>query len=320
MIKQDQLQKMVADRVAMVLFGPTASGKTGLGIQLANAFNAVIVNIDSRQLYQEMPIISAMPSDEEFKQADHRLFDFLKPDEAFDVMRYVALAKAEVDKIWAEGKIPLFVGGTGFYVKTLLEGMSPIPEISQEELHALNDECLQKGIETLWQETKNADPEWIAKIEENDKHRMLRGLAVYRKTGKPLTQWQALQKEGALNAKVIQLALIPEREVLYDRINKRYENMIDAGIVEEMKALKQKGYRADLPALTSIGIPEYFSYLEGEGELLEAHQKVATKQRQYAKRQCTWLRNQYNADIILESADADIAYEKITNLLNIKGY
>lgn len=305
--------------MAIVLFGPTASGKTGLSIELAKAYNAVIVNIDSRQLYKEMPIISAMPSDDEFAQADHRLFDFLKPDESFDVMRYLNVAKAEAEKIWASGKIPLFVGGTGFYVKTLVEGISPMPEVSQDELQALTAECEEKGLAVLWEETKLADPEWIAKIEENDRHRMLRSLAVYRKTGKPLTQWQTLPKEGALDAKVLQIALIPEREVLYNRINTRYENMIDAGIVEEMKALKEKGYSATLPALTSIGIPEYFAYLEGEVALDAAHEKVATKQRQYAKRQCTWLRNQYNADIILDSASAEIAHKKIIDFLNIEG-
>lgn len=315
MISQQQIDQLVADRTAFVLFGPTASGKTALAIELAQLLKAEIINIDSRQLYQEMPIISAMPTAEEFAQAPHHLYEFLKPDQSFDVMQYLSKVKEKTEDIWQRGCLPIFVGGTGFYIKTLQEGMSPVPAVSFDVIEIYNKKVEDLGIAYFYEKLQEVDPTWAAQIEPTDKQRIIRGLAVHEKSGKPISYWQSLPQEGALNASFINIALQPERSILYNRINKRYEGMIETGLVAEMASLKSKGYSKDLPALTSIGIPEYFACLELDGDLQQAHEQVATKQRQYAKRQLTWLRNQFNSDIMLETPNIEDLIPQLEELI-----
>ncbi len=306
---------MAQKDVAITVFGPTASGKTGMSIGLANTFNGSIINADSRQVYKRMPIITAMPSDEEFAAAEHRLFNFLEPDEPFDVNQYIELATHEAGDLWRQGKVPIFVGGTGFYLQGLEEGISPIPVSDPSIREALMAEVEKVGIEQLHQKLQQVDPKLAETLHATDTQRVLRGLEVFEATGKPLSQWQKQPKAGALDCRFIKIAIIPPREVLYERIHKRFDIMLEEGLVDEMKALKAKGYSPNLSSMTSLGVQEFFSYLDGNMSFEDACGKTLQYMRNYAKRQCTWLRNQYNADIVLEKGDAQTACAAVEKLL-----
>lgn len=289
----------------LVVFGPTASGKTGLGVKLAQAFNGVVINADSRQIYRQMPIITAMPTPEEQAAAPHLLYDFLEPDAPYSAKHYISDATNAVQHVQAQGKLPIVLGGTGFYIKTLLEGLSPVPDVHAETVQALNKRAEEEGIAPLYAELKRCDPETAAEVKPADAQRIIRALSVYETTGKPLSYYQKLPKQDALSVTPYYIALNPERERLIARINKRFDIMLEEGLEQEIRALYDKGYDCTLPSLTSIGVPIFFDSFEGRTTWQNACDVTCTHMRQYAKRQRTWFRNQYPADIVLENADTE---------------
>lgn len=291
-------------KYAITIFGPTASGKTSLGINIAQQLNGIIINADSRQIYQEMPIITAMPSKEEFASATHLLFDFLKPGEPFSVDEYILKAKKECKAIFQNNKLPIFVGGTGFYLKVLMEGLSPIPAIPHEIINELTQKAQEHGTSSLHKQLESIDPTIAAKLEPEDSHRVIRAISVYMHTNNTLTSYQNLPLEPPMpDVSFIKVAIIPKREILYKRIHDRFDIMLKEGVVEEAQHLYEKGYIFNNQALTSLGLKELFSYIEGQTSLDEACDKTLQQMRRYAKRQTTWLRNQYKADILLESCE-----------------
>jgi tRNA dimethylallyltransferase len=289
---------------AVLLFGPTASGKTGLSLPLAQAFGGEVINADSRQVYRHMPIITAMPEPHEFAAAPHHLFDYLEPDDRLSVVDWGQQATAVAQAVWARGGIPFFVGGTGFYLRYLTHGLSPVPPTTAAQLAALNAEAAAGGLAPLRAELARVDPDLAARLAPNDTQRTLRGVAVWRATGRPLSDWQREPHQKPLAGRLLRVALCPPRDVLYKRIHDRFEGMLAKGLVAEAEALYAKGYARDLPALSSIGLPLYYDAFEGRLPLERAHDKVLQHMRNYAKRQTTWLRNSYAADTLLDSADA----------------
>lgn len=303
-------------RNVITIFGPTASGKTSLAIFLARQCNGVIVNADSRQVYKNMPIITAMPSKEEFAAADHRLFDFLEVDDKISSDVYTSMAKVEIEKIWAEGKLPILCGGTGFYLKNLEEGVSPIPSISPELFDILNLRIKNEGSEILHKELALVDPVSAEKIKVGDSQRVSRALGVYLQTGKAISKFQALPKTGGLDANFVKLAINPDREWLYDRIHKRYDVMTEAGLLNEVELLKSDGYGYDAHGIQSCGIKDFFNYLDGDLTLENAKKNLLQRTRNYAKRQFTWLKRQYNADFIFKnSTEAEDSLDEIKKRL-----
>lgn len=298
---------MSSQRKAILLYGPTAAGKTGVSLHLAKAFGGEIINADSRQIYREMPVITAMPSADEQAQALHHLFDFLPPTENFSVGRWLTLAKEKAEEIWARGGVPIFVGGTGFYLKVLREGISPMPETDSEILNSYQARLEREGSERLYRELCDVDFAWAKKTSPEDSHRLLRGLSVHKQTGIPLSQWQQEPLSGALEADFLALAISPARGVLNERIHRRYGMMIEEGVMEEARHLYDK-YLKNMnpdevppPALKSIGLMDYAAFFAGEISEKEAHERVQRQMRQYAKRQRTWLRNSYGADSVFAS-------------------
>ena len=298
---------MSSQHKAILLYGPTAAGKTGASLHLAKEFSGEIINADSRQIYQGMPIITAMPSADEQAQAPHHLFDFLPPTESFSVGRWLTLAKEKAEEIWARGGVPIFVGGTGFYLRVLREGISPMPETDTDILNSYQSRLEREGNEKLYEELKKIDPTWAAKTSPEDSHRLLRGLSIYKQTGKTLSQWQEEPLAGALQADFLALAISPERDVLNERIHLRYQIMVEEGVLDEARNLYDK-YLKDLnpenvppPALKSIGLFDYADYFSGKITEQEAHDRVAQQMRKYAKRQRTWLRNSYGPDEVFEN-------------------
>lgn len=290
---------------AICVFGPTASGKTGLGVALAQAHNGVIVNADSRQIYKEIDIISAMPSAAEFAAARHELFRFLAPDVRYSVGQYIKDALAVVEQVWAENKTPIFVGGTGLYLKNLIEGMNFIPEVPAALEAELMARIKDEGAAALHAELAAVDAAAAARIEGQDTQRIVRALGVFLATEKTLTAWQAVPRSGglvALGCEVLKVGVLPARDVLHARIEKRLDIMVAEGVESEIRALYDAGLSADLPALTGLGVAEFYDYFNGDRTLADALQGTLVASRQYAKRQCTWVKNSYGADILVENA------------------
>lgn len=292
---------------AIMLFGPTASGKTALAIQLAQQLNAVIINADSQQMYQEMPILTAMPSAEEFAAAPHQLFSVLAPTQKFNVADYLSAAGAAAKQVVAEGKTPLFVGGTGFYLQALAQGISPIPPVDETLVEHLTQQAAQEGTAALHAKLVKVDPQIAARLEVGDTHRVVRALSVFQATGVPLSTWQSTAQSGALPYSFHKIALHPVRNVVVSRINKRFEAMLQMGVLDEVKALKEKyGDIQKLPCRTMHGLRELSAHLDGALSLEEAKELLLAQTRQYAKRQATWIRNSYGADTTVEEPNISL--------------
>ena len=295
---------------AILIFGPTASGKTALAIEIAKKFNGEIINADSRQFYKNMPIITAMPDAEEFAAAPHHLFECLETDSHFSVAEYLKLAKEKSDEIISRGKLAIFVGGTGLYLKMLEFGISPIPNIKDDLLKDLNS----RETADLYAELEHLDPAMHAKLEAKDTQRIIRALGVLKQTGKSLLEWQKIPHEMALDFDFIHLAINPEREVMYNRINTRAAKMVDLGVIDEVKTVLSMYNKDRLNSLSSIGFDVFAAAFNDQMTIQEAVEKFAQKQRNYAKRQITWLRHQYPADLIHE--DLDVTFEYLERKLS----
>lgn len=293
-------------RPAVVVFGPTAAGKTGLAIELCRALGGEVVNADSRQVYRHMPIITAMPTAEEQAAVPHHLFEILEPTEPFSVADWLTRARAAAEGIWARGKTPFFVGGTGFYMDVLQHGISPIPTPPADQVAAIDARYDAEGPAILHAELRFLDPESAARLPAGDRQRVVRALAVAHATGTPLSAWQQLPKERAFTADFMPLLLLPARETLYRRIIARFGAMLEEGLMAEIENILAQGWPYELPALKSIGIPAYAAWKRGVLTLNEAHEKTLQHMRNYAKRQTTWARHQYQAEHTLAAA-SDVA-------------
>lgn len=264
--------------------GPTASGKSALGLTLAQRLGGEILCADSRQIYQGFDIGTATPSAEEQQQVPHHLFDIADPRQTFTLSEYVDQAEACLQSLQQQGRLAILVGGTGLYFRSLLYAYQ-LPKVApQPELR----EALQSwSLEELYQEVKRVDPESAQRIHPNDQRRLIRALEVYRSTDQPLTAWQ--QRSQGLARKVLYVGLRPAQAFLYEQIQKRIEVMLESGLVQEVEQLRQR-YGADLPLLQTLNYTEIAAYLDGQWELETAKTQMFIHTRQYAKRQLTWFR------------------------------
>ncbi|NKC17532.1 tRNA (adenosine(37)-N6)-dimethylallyltransferase MiaA [Pseudoalteromonas sp. S4498] len=275
----------------ITLMGPTAAGKTALAIELCQALNTEIISVDSALVYKGMDIGTAKPSAQEQAKAPHHLIDIIDPAQSYSVAEFRADAIKLIDDFHQRGKVPILVGGTMMYFKGLIEGLSPLPEADVEIRAILEREAEQKGWPALHQQLKEIDPEAAAKISENDSQRINRALEVYRISGKTMTQLQQ-SKQDALPYQFHQFAIAPsDRKVLHERIEKRFEIMLDEGFKNEVLALYQrKDLHPDLPSIRCVGYRQMWEYLAGECDYNEMVFKGVAATRQLAKRQLTWLR------------------------------
>ncbi|HJO74469.1 MAG TPA: tRNA (adenosine(37)-N6)-dimethylallyltransferase MiaA [Rhodospirillales bacterium] len=288
-------------RPIIIIAGPTASGKTALALDMAAAFNGTVINADSMQVYRELRILTARPGDDEEARAPHKLFGVLPASEVCSVGRWLTLATAEIETAWKEGRLPLIVGGTGLYIKALTEGLAAIPEIPDavnEEVRALYDSL---GGEAFKEALAKLDGDAARRLPAGDSQRLTRAMAVVRATGKPLAQWQGEQGQGpAVAARFLTIALVPGREDLYAACEARFKAMLEGGVIDEVHALLALGLDASLPAMKALGVPELGRHVNGEISLDEAADAAKQATRNFAKRQLTWLRNQVNADHVIE--------------------
>ncbi len=296
---------MASLRDILVIAGPTASGKTAVGIELAQRLNGEIISADARQIYRFMDIGTAKPTAEERGAARHHLIDFINPDENYSAGQFAEDASAVIGDILRRGKVPIVVGGAGLYIRALFDGFSPMPKIPPEIRARLQEEgrdCLPKLYERLCE----VDPEWAAKIQATDTQRILRGLEVYEASGKPLSEHQKVPPTPPIRHTASYFSLYWEREALYERINARACLMFENGLIEEAKNLRDRGYSSDLNALNAFGYREIFQYLDGKTTLDRALADLQQGTRRYAKRQMTFFRKNGRIQWV-DGRDVDVA-------------
>jgi tRNA dimethylallyltransferase len=272
-----------------LIAGPTASGKSALAVRLAEATGGAVINADSAQVYRDLPILSAAPSPEDRARAEHLLYGVLDGAESCSAAGWAALAKSEIAKLHAEGRLPVLVGGTGLYLRTLLDGIAPIPEIDPQIRSDVRAASVAENLAALAQ----LDPVAAATLNPGDTTRIARALEVVRSTGRTLRSWQA-QREGGIGDAIdlSSLVLIPPRPWLYERCDRRFEQMVEQGALKEVETLLARGLNPNLPVMRAIGIAELAAHLSGELTLQEAIAAGTQATRRYAKRQYTWFAHQ----------------------------
>ena len=274
------------------LMGPTASGKTALAMALYDALPCEIISVDSALVYRGMDVGTAKPTAEEQAKYPHRLIDIIDPSESYSAADFCRDALREIGEIRAKGKIPLLVGGTMMYFKSLIDGISPLPEASPEVRAQINEQAQTHGWEYLHNELQQVDPVSAERIHPNDPQRLTRALEVYRLTGNTLTQLTAI-KGDTLQGDVLQFAIAPaDRATLHQRIEQRFKQMIAQDFKQEVVKLKSRGdLHEDLPSIRCVGYRQMWQHLNGECDFDEMVFRGVCATRQLAKRQLTWLRS-----------------------------
>jgi tRNA dimethylallyltransferase len=278
---------------ALCLMGPTASGKTAVVFELADRLPVEIVSVDSAQVFRDMDIGTAKPDRATLAKYPHHLIDLITPEESYSAARFRADALRVMGEIAARGRIPLLAGGTMLYFKALREGLSDLPPADAELRREIDAEAARRGWPALHADLAQLDPETAARLKPGDAQRIQRALEVVRLTGAPLAASLARKVESALPFRLVQFALLPsDRAVLHERIAQRFDAMLAAGLVDEIRGLRKK-YRlhAGLPSMRCVGYRQAWDYLEGSCDRAGLREKGIAATRQLAKRQLTWLRS-----------------------------
>jgi tRNA dimethylallyltransferase len=301
---------------AVLIAGPTASGKSALGIKLAQALNGVVINADSMQVYRDLRVITARPTVEEEAQAPHRLYGHVDAGVNFSVGRYMDDAVEVLRQVGAEGRLPVFVGGTGLYFKALTEGLSDMPPVPDEVREQVRRNS--EGLETpeLHRLLSERDPETAKNLRPSDRLRVQRALEILTATGQPLVSFHGARRPGPLNdAPVVKLFLSPDRDELRRRIDRRFLAMMEEGALDEVRALGERGLDPMLPAMRAHGVPGLLACLRGEISLDEAIVRGQGDTRRYAKRQFTWFRHQLPD---WRWVEPDQGFEAVMSELNVR--
>lgn len=281
-----------------LIAGPTASGKSDLAVALALALkdkgrDAVVINADSAQVYADLRVLSARPDVDDMKGVTHRLFGAWDGAASCSAADWAQAARQEIAQAHQAGAVPILVGGTGLYIRTLLDGIAPVPDIAPQIRAEVRALPLDEAYAALCRE----DPERAAALSANDSARIARALEVVRSTGAPLTYWQSRHEGGIADAVAIHPAvLLPPRAELYPRCDRRFAAMMERGALDEVRTLLARDLDPALPVMKAIGVPEMAAFLRGGSTMEEAVQAASQATRNYAKRQYTWMRHQPPAD------------------------
>ena len=279
---------------AILLMGPTASGKTDLAISLRKRFPCDLISVDSALVYRGMDIGTAKPDAETLARAPHRLIDVLEPEQSYSAGDFVRDASRAMDEIVAAGRIPLLVGGTMMYFRALTRGIAELPAANEDLRQEIDAEAAERGWPALHAELGAVDPAAAARIEPNDRQRIQRALEVYRASGRPLSEWQRRSSSARDDVHWLKIGLLIEpRSLLHERIEARLDDMLEKGFLDEMRRLRERpGLDADCPAMRSVGYRQFWQHLDGEISFDEARDRALFATRQLAKRQITWLRSE----------------------------
>ncbi len=298
----------------LILTGPTAVGKTQLSIRLACAVNGEIVSADSMQVYRYMDIGSAKAGHEQMRQVPHHLVDVLDPSEEFHVVRWLGMAKEACADIWERGRVPVVTGGTAFYIQALLYDIDFTENDADTELRsAMEKEAALDGGASLYERLKEVDPDSSAAIHPHNVKRVIRALEFYEKTGTAISAHNAEQRQKKSPYAFLYAVLTRDRNELYQRIDRRVDQMLSDGLVGEVSRLKEMGCTRDMVSMQGLGYKEILSYLDGEISLDEAARLIRRDTRHYAKRQMTWFRHE--KDAVFFSMDGKTEDEVLDEIL-----
>lgn len=277
---------MMNDKYLIVIAGPTASGKTATAITIAKALRTVIISADSRQFYREIPIGTAAPTREELSEVEHFMIHNLSIEDRYDVADYEKDVLLLLKKLFLNHDAVVMTGGSGLFIDAVCNGLDSIPDISEETRNRVNDLYEKGGVVALQNELQHLDPEYYEIVDKHNPRRLQRAIEVCYQTGLPYSSFRKNNTKER-DFKIIKLALLWERNELITRINKRVENMVSDGLVEEARSVYHK---RNLNSLNTVGYKEMFQYFDGDISLNEAIELIKISTRQYAKRQMTWLR------------------------------
>jgi len=273
----------------IIIQGATGSGKSKFAIELAKELQTELISADSRQVYRRLDIGTAKVTDEEQAQVQHHLIDIVEPDEEYNAGKFVDDASEVIFRMHAENKLPIIVGGTGMYVKALIDGLIDIPPANEEIKIKMKELETNKSPEEIKELLQQVDPASAERIETNDVQKMIRALEVFEITGKPITQhWQEQREQNVFLP--YKIFIQQERDVLYDRINRRIDEMLNNGLLKEIDNLLKAGYKEKDPGMISVGYREFYPFFRGEQDLAESILMAKKHSRNYAKRQLTWFR------------------------------
>jgi len=277
------------DKEVFVIFGPTASGKSDLAKQIATKLESPIINFDSLQVYQQLRILSSRPSSQDEKLIDHRLYGIIDGKENCTVAKWLNLAKIEIENCWGEKKIPILVGGTGLYLKGLMQGISHIPDISDSTIKNTDDSFVKNGANYLYkvllEHNKNT------KIKETDTQRLKRSYSLLMETGHSLEEWQVKPEKIFENVNYKIILLNEDRSTIYEKAKIRFSAMIDNGAIEEVENLRKEEIDPNRSIMKAIGVREISKYLDNKYSLDDCKEETVQKTRNYIKRQQTWIKS-----------------------------
>lgn len=278
---------------AVLIAGPTASGKSALAVALAQRFGGVVINADSMQVYRDLSVITARPLPEEMADVPHHLYGHVDGATNHSVAAYAAEATALLERLAGQGHLPVLVGGTGLYFKALTEGLSAIPPVPEEVRIQFRAHAVERTTGELHAELASRDPDMAERLRPSDRLRVMRALEVLAATGRSLASFQGERQPGPLaGAKLLQIFLAPERELVRERIDRRFDAMMEAGALEEVAALRARQLDPLLPVMRAHGVPGLIAHLDGKLSLEDAVVRGKADTRAYAKRQVTWFRHQ----------------------------
>ncbi len=289
---QDLTDRGPTDQSPILIAGQTASGKSGLALRIAGETDGVIINADSMQVYEELQILSARPTRDEMQGIPHLLFGHVPASTPYSVGHWLADIEPVLENVRQQGKTPIIVGGTGLYFKALLHGLSPVPDIPP----AIRDKWRQRALDPafdLHASLKDADPDMAERLLPGDRQRLARALEVHEATGRSLAYWQQQQpKTGLLDEKnTVKLVIGIDRAELYARCDRRFDQMMERGALDEVEKLLTLNLPSSLPSMRALGVPPLCAFLSGAISLQQAVERAKTETRQYAKRQNTWLKS-----------------------------
>lgn len=276
---------------AVLIAGPTASGKSAAALALAERLDGVIINADSMQVYSELRVLTARPGSEDMERAPHRLYGKVPAREPYSAGRWIADAATAIEEARSAGQVPILVGGTGLYFRALLQGLSPVPDIPDAIRRRWRDSAARASASELHAALSAQDPIMAERLGPTDTQRLVRALEVVEATGVSLAEWQETAGAPVLEDKgLLKLVVAPERGVIYSAIDTRFDTMLRQGALAEVEALICLRLDPGLPVMRACGVPELASHLAGAMTLDEAAEKAKTASRRYAKRQMTWAR------------------------------
>ena len=299
----------------IMIAGPTASGKSQLAVDLACQLGGEVINADSMQLYADLSFLSARPTKADMQDIPHHLYGVIDGGHRASVAEWLELAATAMTAIWARGKMPIITGGTGMYLDAAVTGLAPIPVVPaniHEDCMALFDAI---GGAAFRQKLAFHDPLVASRLDDGDRQRLIRAMGVFNATGRALGQFQKVEHKGALIGRSVKIAMLPPRDVLYARIDARFDMMLEQGAIDEVRQFINRQLDPSLPLMKALGVTALKAVLDQEMTIDEAAYIAKRDSRRYAKRQMTWLRNNYNAQITLNTKLSESFMESIFSLI-----